>query len=104
VTRNALWLDDIHAGDEFVIEVYSLTAEAIIDFATEWDPQPFHLGEDTAKHTFFKGLATSGWQTAAITMRLIVTTGLPLATDIIGADIDLAGPRRPGPVTNFTST
>jgi acyl dehydratase len=89
---NTLWLEDIHVGDRFRTDVYDLTADAIIDFAAEWDPQPFHLGEETAQDTFFKGLAASGWQTAAITMRLLVTTGLPLATGIIGANIDLAWP------------
>ncbi|TSD95582.1 MaoC family dehydratase [Skermania sp. ID1734] len=88
----ALWLDDVNIGDRFRTDTYDLTADAIIDFASEWDPQPFHLGEDTAQGTFFKGLAASGWQTAAITMRLLVTTGLPLATGIIGASMDLAWP------------
>ncbi|GAA5053459.1 MaoC family dehydratase [Nocardia callitridis] len=93
-----LWLDDIHVGDRFRTDTYDLTAEAIIAFATDWDPQPFHLGEDTARDTFFQGLAASGWQTAAITMRLLVTTGFPLATGIIGAAIDLTWPTptRPG--------
>lgn len=96
--HNALWLDDITVGDRFRTDTYDLTAEAIIDFATAWDPQPFHLGEDTARDTFFQGLAASGWQTAAITMRLLVTSGLPLATGIIGASIDLTWPTptRPG--------
>ncbi len=98
MTDNALWLDDIGVGDRFTTDVYELTADAIIAFATDWDPQPFHLGEHTAQGTFFKGLAASGWQTAAITMRLLVTTGLPLATGIIGASIDLTWPTptRPG--------
>lgn len=95
---DTLWLDDIHVGDRFRTDVYNLTADAIIGFATEWDPQPFHLDDRTAQDTFFKGLAASGWQTAAITMRLLVTTGLPLATGIIGASIDLTWPTptRPG--------
>ncbi|WP_280447475.1 MaoC family dehydratase [Nocardia cyriacigeorgica] len=95
---NALWLDDIAIGDRFRTETYDLTAEAIIDFANQWDPQPFHLDEKRAQNTFFEGLAASGWQTASITMRLLVTTGLPLATGIIGASIDLTWPTptRPG--------
>ncbi|AVH23649.1 MaoC family dehydratase [Nocardia cyriacigeorgica] len=95
---NALWLDDIAIGDRFRTETYDLTAEAIIDFANQWDPQPFHLDEKRAQITFFEGLAASGWQTASITMRLLVTTGLPLATGIIGASIDLTWPTptRPG--------
>jgi acyl dehydratase len=95
---NDLWLEDIQVGDRFRTDVYDLTAAEIIEFATQWDPQPFHLGEESARDTFFKGLAASGWQTAVITMRLLVTTGLPLATGIIGASIDLAWPTptRPG--------
>lgn len=88
----ALWLEDVHVGNRFRTDTYDLTADAIIEFATEWDPQPFHLGEDAAQDTFFNGLAASGWHTAAITMRLLVTTGLPLATGIIGASIELAWP------------
>ncbi|WP_369023820.1 MaoC/PaaZ C-terminal domain-containing protein [Nocardia cyriacigeorgica] len=80
--------------------VDDLTAEAI--FASQWDHQPFHLDEKCAQNTFFEGLAASGWQTASITMRLLVTTGLPLATAIIGASIDLTWPT-PGPVTSSTS-
>jgi hypothetical protein len=63
-----LWLDDIHVGDRFRTDTYDLTADDIIDFATKWDPQPFHLSDETARETFFKGLAASGWHTAAITM------------------------------------
>ncbi|MBF6260783.1 MaoC family dehydratase [Nocardia farcinica] len=98
MTDTALWLDDITIGDRFRTDTYDLTTDAIIDFATAWDPQPFHLGDDTAQDTFFRGLAASGWQTASITMRLLVTTGLPLATGIIGASIDLTWPTptRPG--------
>jgi len=87
-----LWLEDVHVGNRFCTDTYDLTADAIIEFATEWDPQPFHLSEDAAQDTFFNGLAASGWHTAAITMRLLVTTGLPLATGIIGASIELAWP------------
>ena len=95
---NLLWLEDVHVGDTFRTDVYHLTTDAIIEFASAWDPQPFHLDEESAHDTFFKGLAASGWQTAAITMRLLVTTGLPLATGIIGASIELAWPTptRPG--------
>jgi acyl dehydratase len=93
-----LWLDDIHVGDRFRTDTYDLTADDIVDFATKWDPQPFHLSDETARETFFKGLAASGWHTAAITMRLLVTSGPPLAGGIIGAGGDVAWPTatRPG--------
>jgi acyl dehydratase len=70
----------------------------IKDFATEFDPQPFHLDEIAARASIFKGLAASGWHTAAIAMRLLVTGGLPLADGIIGLGGEITWPRptRPG--------
>ncbi|MFZ1164348.1 MaoC family dehydratase [Mycobacterium sp.] len=93
-----LWLDDIHVGHRFRTDVYELTADDIVEFATKWDPQPFHLSDETAQDTFFNGLAASGWHTAAITMRLLVTSGMPLANGIIGAGGEVAWPTatRPG--------
>jgi acyl dehydratase len=93
-----LWLEDIHVGHRFRTDVYDLTADDIIEFATKWNPQPFHLSEETAQDTFFQGLAGSGWHTAAITMRLLVTSGIALARGIIGAGGELAWPTatRPG--------
>jgi acyl dehydratase len=81
-------------GDPTVV-----TAEAIKAFARQFDPQPFHLDEVTAAGTFFKGLAASGWHAAAITMKLLVEGGLPLAGGIIGAGVEeVRWPRpvRPG--------
>jgi len=67
-------------------------------FAAEFDPQPFHLDESAARASIFRGLAASGWHTAAVTMRLLVTGGLPFANGIIGAGGEIAWPRptRPG--------
>ena len=93
-----LWLEDLHVGHRFRTDVYDLTADDIIEFATKWDPQPFHLSDETAQDTFFHGLAGSGWHTAAITMRLLVTSGIALAHGIIGAGGEVAWPTatRPG--------
>ena len=93
-----LWLEDMTVGATFRSDEQTITAEEIVEFARAFDPQPFHLSEETAKDTFFGGLAASGWHTAAITMRLLVTGGLPIADGIIGASIDLAWPTptRPG--------
>jgi len=56
-----LWLEDIHVGHRFRTDVYNLTADDIIEFAAKWDPQPFHLSDETAQDTFLQGLAGSGW-------------------------------------------
>jgi acyl dehydratase len=90
--------DGLYVGQRFVSGTYALDAEQIRQFARQYDPQPFHLDEDAARGTFFQGLAASGWQTAAITMRLLVDTGLALPEGIIGAggEITWPQPTRPG--------
>jgi acyl dehydratase len=72
--------------------------ERIKAFAAEFDPQPFHLDEAAAQATVFRGLSASGWHTAAVAMRLMVTGGLPLGNGIIGLGGELAWPKptRPG--------
>ncbi len=71
---------------------------AIKTFAAAFDPQPFHLDEAAARATIFGGLSASGWHTAAATMRLLVTGGLPFATGLIGLGGEISWPRptRPG--------
>jgi acyl dehydratase len=74
-------------------------------FAAEFDPQPFHLDETAAQASLFKGLAASGWHTAAIAMRLLVSSGLPLAGGIIGLGGEITWPRptRPGDTLHVES-
>jgi len=71
----------------------------IKSFAAEFDPQPFHLDENAAKQSIFRGLAASGWHTAAMTMRLLVQSEFKPAGGIIGAGFDefrWPAPVRPG--------
>jgi acyl dehydratase len=62
-------------------------------FAAEFDPQGFHLNESAARGSIFGGLVASGWHTAAVTMRLLVTGGLPFATGLIGVGAEIRWPR-----------
>jgi acyl dehydratase len=103
--RRALYLDDLKVGDRFTSGQHALDAEQIKAFARQFDPQPFHTDEDAAKHTFFQGLAASGWHTAAITMRLLVDSGMPLADGVIGSGGELhwAQPTRPDDVLHVES-
>jgi acyl dehydratase len=94
----SLYLEDVVVGTEFVTGEVTITQEDIIAFATQFDPQPFHTDPDAARDTFFGGLAASGWHTAALTMRLLVTQGPQIAGGTIGAGGELAWPTptRPG--------
>jgi acyl dehydratase len=102
--KPSLYLEDLSVGDRFMSGDYALDAAQIKAFAQQFDPQPFHTDEEAAKHTFFGGLAASGWHTAAITMRLLVDSGL-LADGIIGAGGVLQWPKptRPGDVLHVES-
>jgi len=100
-----LYLEDVFVGQRFVTGTHTLTAEAIKAFARDYDPQPFHTDEETAKDTFFGGLAASGWHTAAITMRLQADSGPPIAGGMIGAGGEISWPRptRPGDTLHVES-
>src|SRR5215831_10474824 len=70
-----LFLDDLEVGRRFTSGSHTVDVAQIKAFATQFDPQPFHLDEASARETMFRGLAASGWHTAAITMRLLVDGG-----------------------------
>ena len=72
------YLEDFEPGQKFGSNRLSVEAARIKSFAAEFDPQPFHLDESAAQDTLFKGLAASGWHTAAMTMRLLVDGELSL--------------------------
>jgi acyl dehydratase len=96
--RPLLYLDDLRVGQHFTTGTQTLDAPSIKAFAAQFDPQPFHLSEEAAQHSIFGGLAASGWHTAAVTMKLIVTTGPRLAGGVIGASGEVKWPKptRPG--------
>ena len=99
------YLDDLHVGQRFISRTHVVDEAQIKAFAHQFDPQPFHLDDEAAKHTLFGGLAASGWHTAAITMRLLVETGLPLGGGIVGAGGEISWPKptRPGDTLTVTS-
>jgi acyl dehydratase len=98
LTPTALYLEDLYVGQRFTSGFYQISDDKILAFAEEFDPQPFHLNKTAAERSIFRGLAASGWHTAAITMRLLVVGGLPLANGIIGlgGEITWPNPTRAG--------
>lgn len=87
--RALSYLDDLEPGQRFVGSTrLHVDEERIKSFAAEFDPQPFHLDDAAARATLFRGLAASGWHTAAMTMRLLVGKDFPLAGGIVGAGFD----------------
>jgi len=93
------YLEDFAVGQTFSSGYLRIDEERIKRFAAEFDPQPFHLDATAAQQTIFRGLAASGWHTAAVTMRLLVESDFRAAGGIVGVGFDeIRWPRpvRPG--------
>lgn len=88
-----VYLEDLTVGQSFTNGPVELTAADIKAFARQFDPQPFHLDEAAAEASLFGALAASGWHTAALTMRLLVTGGPALGWGFIGAGGEVKWPR-----------
>ncbi|MEO1167382.1 MAG: MaoC family dehydratase [Pseudomonadota bacterium] len=67
-----IYFEDIEPGAKSAFGRYEVTREEVIDFASKYDPQPFHLDDEAAAKTHFGKIAASGWHTCAIAMRMIV--------------------------------
>jgi acyl dehydratase len=100
-----LYLEDLRVGQRFTSGSYIMEAARMKQFAAEFDPQPFHLEESAAEASPFKGLAASGWHTAAVAMRLLATGSLQLANGLLGLGGEIAWPRptRPGDTLHLES-
>ncbi len=94
-----LYFEDFYVGQKMnSLGSAKVTAEEIKEFGQKYDPQPFHLDEAAGEGSFFKGLAASGWLTAAIVMRLRVQS-ITVAGGMIGAGVEemrWTEPVRPG--------
>lgn len=91
--RDLLYLDDLGVGDGFESGSYTLDETSIVRFASEFDPQYFHTDPEAARNSVFGGLAASGWHTAAITMRLLVTGGAQIAGGLVGVGAQVSWPK-----------
>jgi acyl dehydratase len=82
------WFEDLAIGMRFNSDAVQISEDEIKQFAAKYDPQPFHLDDEAARQTIFRGLASSGWHTAAIAMRLAVETRPFGPHPLIGLGVD----------------
>jgi acyl dehydratase len=101
-----LYFEDFKVGDRFVSGGMTITEAAIIDFARQWDPQPFHIDVEFARTWTFGGLIASGLHTMSITLRLWLDQGVFKAC-CLGAGgigpVTFARPVRPGDTLRVTT-
>ena len=93
------WFEDFEAGQRFVSQGVTLTEASIIDFATRYDPQRFHMDREAAAQTSFGGIVASGFQTLGLSFRMFFQLGV-IRESGIGApgieDLKWVAPVRPG--------
>ena len=96
--------EDVTVGATTSYGEYEVTREELLQFAEQYDPQPFHLDEEAAEQSLFGGLVASGWHTAAVTMRLVVD-GILNDSGAMGAvgvdELRWPNPVRPGDVLSI---
>jgi len=93
------FFEDFVVGQIFATGKFLVDTDQIKSFAKQFDPQPYHLDEEAAQKSPFRGLAASGWHTAALTMRLMVDGDFKPAGGILGVGFDALSwpkPVRPG--------
>ena len=77
-----LYWEDLQPGTVLELGTVSPTADEIKTFASQFDPQPFHVDEDAGRESVFGGLCASGWHTCAMAMRLTVDNFLRHSTSM----------------------
>ena len=96
-----IYFEDVEVGLTERFGRYEVMAKEIIEYARQFDPQPFHVDEEAARQSMFGGLIASGWHTAAMLMRMICDHALGNAATV-GAvgfdDLKWLTPVRPGDV------
>lgn len=105
--RDPLHFDDLAVGDSFTSAPGTLSAEQIVAFAKDYDPQSFHVDAEAAKASIFGGLVASAFQTMGLTFRLVWDTGLLEGTNLGGHGFDQVRcprPVRPGDRLTVTVT
>ena len=93
------YFEDFAAGQTFALGTHTMTRDEIVDFARQFDPQPFHVDEEAAQASPFGGLIASGWHTAAVFMRLYVDALLSDAASMGSpgiSELRWLAPVRPG--------
>lgn len=106
--KDARYFEDFEIGATREYGHYTVTAEEIIEFASKYDPQPFHLSEEAGKAMHFGGLCASGWHTCAMVMRLVVDGMVATGSGSLGSpgvdELRWKKPVFPGDVLRLQST
>ena len=101
------FFEDYVPGSVHELGTISISESDIVEFARRYDPQPFHIDPEAARHTQFGGLIASGWQTAGLMMRLAVDRYLSDVASLASPGVDelrWTQPVRPGDALSVRAT
>jgi acyl dehydratase len=101
------FFEDFEVGNTIEVGKRTVTEEEIIDFATQFDPQPFHIDKDAASKSIYGGVIASGWHTCSMIMRMMVDGFLNKAASMGSPGVDeirWIKPVRPGDTLTVTTT
>lgn len=88
------YMEDFKVGDKSSSKTITLSKDDIVAYASQYDPQDFHLDAEKAKDTLFGELVASGWHTASLSMRLILDATPKMKGGMIGRQVEsMAWPR-----------
>lgn len=87
--------EDFPVGQEFPLGPQSISAEQIVAFASEFDPQPMHLSEEAGRQSILGGLAASGWHTCSLLMRMMADSYISNSTSEGSPGIDFVDRKKP---------
>ncbi|RWX79399.1 MaoC family dehydratase [Neorhizobium lilium] len=90
-----LCFEDFQPGHSFALATHQVTADEIVEFATEFDPQPMHLSEEAGRASILGGLSASGWHTASLFMRMMFDGWLSRSTSEGSPGIDVMEWKKP---------
>jgi acyl dehydratase len=100
------YFEDVEIGETMRFGHYEVTREEILEYARQFDPQPFHLDEEAARASMFGGLIASGWHTGAMFIRMVCDGMVPVVatSGSMGFDdLKWLKPVRPGDVLSVES-
>ncbi|HYB43645.1 MAG TPA: MaoC family dehydratase [Candidatus Methylomirabilis sp.] len=102
-----VYFEDVAVGEVHRFGRYPVTAEEVVEYARQFDPQPFHVDDEAARQSMFGGLIASGWHTGAMFIHMLCEHAIPGAatTGALGFDdLRWLKPVRPGDVLGVETT
>jgi acyl dehydratase len=85
-THQTRYWQDIEPGESFDTDRITISKRDILEFAADFDPQPYHLDNEAAEESIFGGLCASGWHVTALMMRLLTDTFGNRHIDLLGSN------------------